>query len=237
MNNNFKNAMREAGLEPPATITSTGTLTRFHIQGDKSRDENGWYVLHDAPPAGAFGCWKRGISGSWAGRPHQTLTAEEKVRYKANIEAQKQQRVAEQEKYRTECRKRAAAIWNDAQPAPPDHEYLTHKGIKPNGTKIHKGRLVVPLRDTAGTLHGLQFIDADGSKRFMTGTVKRANYFTIGGKPSTVLYLAEGFATAATIYEATGEPCACCFDAGNLGPVAKALNSDRVGPAGRGRHD
>jgi putative DNA primase/helicase len=81
---------------------------------------------------------------------------------------------------------------------------------------------LVPIRD-GSTLHGLQFIGADGEKRFKSGTDKRGHYYSIGGRPTKVLYLAEGYATAASIYEATGEPVAVCFDAGNLHPVLSAL--------------
>ena len=40
-----------------------------------------------------------------------------------------------------------------------------------------------------------------------------------------VLLLAEGYATAATLHEATGHPCACAFFAGNLKPVTLALRA------------
>ena len=38
-----------------------------------------------------------------------------------------------------------------------------------------------------------------------------------------VLLLAEGYATAASVHQATRRPVAVCFDAGNLVHVAKAL--------------
>ena len=38
-----------------------------------------------------------------------------------------------------------------------------------------------------------------------------------------VLLIAEGFATAASLHEATGRPAAVAFDAGNLAHVVKAL--------------
>ncbi|MBK6850851.1 MAG: DUF927 domain-containing protein [Burkholderiales bacterium] len=43
------------------------------------------------------------------------------------------------------------------------------------------------------------------------------------GEPVPVLLLAEGYATAASLHEATGRPVAVCFDAGNLVHCAKAL--------------
>ncbi|BDI04512.1 hypothetical protein CATMQ487_14820 [Sphaerotilus microaerophilus] len=41
--------------------------------------------------------------------------------------------------------------------------------------------------------------------------------------PPSVLLLAEGYATGASLHEATGWPVAVCFDAGNLKPCALAL--------------
>ncbi|WP_295951746.1 DUF927 domain-containing protein [Rhodoferax sp.] len=41
--------------------------------------------------------------------------------------------------------------------------------------------------------------------------------------PPAVLLVAEGYATAASLFEATGYPCAVAFDAGNLAAVSKAL--------------
>jgi hypothetical protein len=85
--------------------------------------------------------------------------------------------------------------------------------------------LVIPLRDGAA-LHSLQFIDAEGGKRFLTGGRVAGCYFSIGNPTSaTALCIAEGFATSATIHEATGCQVAVAFNAGNLEPVARALRA------------
>jgi len=161
----------------------------------------------------------------WKDEASTTLNNEEKIHQAACREAQKKQREAEQEKIHGECRKKAKEIWSKAISAPEDHPYLIRKGVKSHGLREHKGSLVIPVRDGSGTIHGLQFIDDSGKKNFLTGTAKKGHYFSIGGKPESVLYLAEGYATAATIHEATGEPVAVCFDAGNLKPVAEILRA------------
>lgn len=49
-------------------------------------------------------------------------------------------------------------------------------------------------------------------------------FFAIRGTPgSSLIGIAEGFATAASVHEATGFPVAVAFDCGNLLPVAGAL--------------
>jgi putative DNA primase/helicase len=73
-------------------------------------------------------------------------------------------------------------------------------------------------------IHSLQFIGPDGVKRFLTGGRVTGCYFSIGNpKGAAALCIAEGFATGATIHEATGYPVAVAFNAGNLGAVAKTL--------------
>ena len=77
----FKQAMQAAGVEPGASVVADGTLHRFQVEGDRPGSKNGWYVLHgDDPAAGQFGCFKRGISETWCAKAYQTLTAEEKAR-------------------------------------------------------------------------------------------------------------------------------------------------------------
>jgi putative DNA primase/helicase len=228
--NEFADAMRSAGISPPENIIADGTLHRLHVDGDKPKTTNSWYVLHDNPLAGAFGNWKSGTLETWSSKEHRTLTPEEKAQYRANMEAQKRQREQEQLKIHAECQEKSEAILKQAKPALENHPYLLEKQVKPHGLKIYKGSLVVPVRDSRGTLHGLQFIAAKKdevgrNKYFKTGTNKRSHYFSIGGKPESVLYLAEGYATAATIHELTGEPIAVCFDSGNLKPVAKVLRA------------
>ena len=94
--------------------------------------------------------------------------------------------------------------------------YLIHKGIKAHGARLHNGRLLIPLRDSNGVLHSLQYIiDAEGkNKRFLTGGQKSGNYFSIGN-PAETLCIAEGFATGASLHEATAYAVAVAFDSGN----------------------
>ena len=82
------------------------------------------------------------------------------------------------------------------------------------------------MRDTAGALHSLQTITSEGDKRFHPGGRVKGCYHAIGGKPCNLLVITEGYATGASIHEATGLPVAVSFNAGNIGPVAVALHKD-----------
>ncbi len=112
------------------------------------------------------------------------------------------------------------------------NQYLTRKGINQKtfeGIRFTKdNKLVVPLHDTKGEIHSLQFIGQDGKKMFLPGGKKQGHFFMIDQdkvKDSKTIYLAEGFATAATINIATGKPVAASFDAGNIEHVLKNLKT------------
>lgn len=153
---------------------------------------------------------------------HQKPTPEEIAERKRKAAERAAKEKAEEAARHKEAQAEAARIWKDARPVK-EHPYLASKGITgAYGAKEYNGALVLPVRDKGGAPHSLQFIDEKGEKRFLTGGRKRGCYFAIG-KPDGVLCIAEGFATAASIHEATGCAVAVAFDAGNLQPVAKAL--------------
>jgi putative DNA primase/helicase len=219
----FRDAIQSAGLIPPDVIEADGKLRRFPSNG-KQGDDAGWYVLHDGGiPAGTFGDWRNGLSQSWRADIGRKLTAGEIAAHKANMEAIRRQREEDQALRHTEAASRAKAILEAATPAPTDHAYLVKKAIPASGARVHDGRLVIPMR-ADGDLQSLQFIGADGEKRFLTGGRVTGCYFSIG-KPTETLCIAEGFATGASIHEATGHAVAVAFDAGNLPAVAKAMRA------------
>ncbi len=219
----FRDAICTAGLIPPDFIEPDGNLHRFASNG-KRGDDAGWYALHgDGIPAGSFGDWRTGLSETWRADIGRTLTPAEEAEHRAKVEAMRREREAAKAREQAEAASKAAAIWKATTPTIDDHPYLTRKGIVANGARLHKDALVIPMR-AGGEIHSLQFIGADGDKRFLTGGRVTGCYFSIGNpKGATALCIAEGFATGATIHEATGYPVAVAFNAGNLGPVAKAM--------------
>jgi len=90
-----------------------------------------------------------------------------------------------------------------------------------------RDNLLIPVRRD-GVMHSLQLIGPDGSKQFLTGGMVRGCYFAIG-KPAGTICIAEGYATAATVYEATGLATAVAFNAGNLTLVARYLYAHYLG--------
>lgn len=223
----FIDSLRAVGLAPHGAVDllADSRLHRYRVEGDKPGSKNGWFVLDLGYPAhGAFGSWKTGQSHTWRPKQQSNLTDDEREVLARRAEAARAARLAEQQSVQASARDRALRLWRRANLAFGSHPYLTNKGVPAYGIRDLRGQLVIPLRDEEGELHSLQFIGADGLKTFLTGGRKRGCYHGIG-KPGAALCIAEGYATGASIYQATGLATAVAFDAGNLLPVAMVLRA------------
>lgn len=220
----FMDAINNAGIGIETLPIADGQLHRFKAKGDKSKSDNGWYVLHGGYiPAGAFGCWKRGINDTWCSKAKQKLTPEEQSTFEHQQREARRQRQEEEKQRHSEATIACNSLWDKANPTvDAKHSYLISKQIRAYGIRQLKDTLLVPIRNTDRELASLQFIYPDGSKKFKSGGKKKGCYHSIG-KLSTPLYLCEGYATGATIHKLTGCCVVVAFDAGNLQSVAKAL--------------
>ncbi len=219
----FAEAMAATGLGQPEII-GDGKLHRFRTPDDKAGKQSGWFCLHlDRLPAGAFGSWKTGKSQTWFAKSREEQTPAERADIRALMAEAQRQHQAEREKQQRAAAIRAAVIWSRCVPAPADHPYLIAKAISQRGARLDRhGNLVIPASD-GETLTTLQFIAADGSKRFLSGGRIAGCWFSIqSGKPEPIL-LGEGFATMATLHQETGAQVVVAFNANNLLPVAKAI--------------
>lgn len=224
-------AIREAGLEPPDSVQLDGKIHRFSsgTKGSSGHgDKSGWYLAFgDGVPAGRFGCWRAGVESTWRadiGRPLSQL--EEMTNAKRMAEA-KTLRDAELDRQHQTASDTVELIWIGAQAALQDHPYLAKKGIGVHGARATgDGRLVVPLYDKDGMLATLQYIDHEGGKLYHPGGQTSGKFWMLGtmDTPGT-LYLAEGFATAASIHEASNRPCVVAYSASNLVPVLGELRT------------
>jgi putative DNA primase/helicase len=222
--NQFREAIFNAGITPPEFIEADGKLRRFS-SGDKKNDKNGWYVFHnEGIPAGAFGCWKKGINDTWRANVNRVLTPNEISAHQIKMEAFKKEMKLEKLKLQSEAKEKAISLWGQAIPAI-DHPYLALKQIKPYNTKTIGDLLLIPLYENS-EIQSLQTIQLDGSKRFLTGGKVAGCYYAIGKiENAKELCICEGFATGASIHEATNYPVAIAFNAGNLLAVAKIIKS------------
>jgi putative DNA primase/helicase len=221
----FAAAMLGAGLLPGDGIVADGEVHAFHVEGDRRYTKNGRYALYaDARPAGWFGTHKQGVWHRWAAACTLDPTPAEHAAHAHRIAVLKAARDAERQAAQDAASKRAADLWRRSRPATGDHPYLMHKRVRAYGIRALRQQLVIPVRDVAGLLWSLQFVSPDGAKTFLTGGRTRGCYYALG-RPAGVLCICEGYATAASIFEATEYATAVAFSAGNLEPVALALRA------------
>lgn len=219
-----------------------GRLVRCKVEGD--REKRGWYSLHEVlfteagPLQGKVGIF--GAYGVWRGNENNA----QKIQFKksnlsiAQLESIRQ-RMAEDKKRADAQRKReteraairAQVMWDKLSPTG-DCEYLARKQVKGYGVRFTaNGTMAVPMLDERGRIHGLQFIGPAVKKKYKDrdkefwpkGHAKKGMFFSIAS-PDWIVLVAEGYATGASLHEATGYPVVIAFDAGNLLPVSQALH-------------
>ena len=225
-------AISNSGIEAPDYLIFDGEIHRFSSNG-KGGDKAGWYIAYDdsTVPSASFGDWRSSQSTSWRANIGRTLTIVEDLAYKKRMsEAKIARDIAFAEK-RELAAETALSIYTRAGEADDSHPYLVAKGIKAHGIVIGgDGRLIVPVfSDGDKTMSSLQYIDVNGGKQFLTGGKIAGCWHQIGSLIGAKdVFIAEGYATASSIFEATDKPCVVAFNAGNLPSVAKSVR-DIVG--------
>lgn len=227
----FKEHLAKHGLFPDQ-IVPDGKRHRFPVDGDAGSEQSGWYVFHgDRWPAGAFGCWRGSLSidkaqSTWtADKPMDDASPADEDARRERISEMARIREEQQQEFYAEGRARAAEIWSSAYEAE-SHPYLTAKGVQGHSLRVERGALCIPAYTIDGTMRGLQRIywvakDGKFAKRFSEGTEKRGSFAHIPGEEDRII-IGEGYATMATVREATGATCIVAWDCGNLTNVAKA---------------
>jgi putative DNA primase/helicase len=217
-----RDAMAGYGLMPPQ-IVFDGKIHKFD-DSPKHKNKAQFYVLHaDSVSAwGAFGDFRCGIFQSFSSKSQKEMSQTEKLEYKKKQEAIKRQYEKDKRESAQKAIDKAAKMLDTAQLKP--HPYTKKKQVKQYaGTGVYRGAFVIPLYSDK-ELKGAQIIAGDGVKRFVTGTQKKGAYFPIGDfKEPSVILVAEGYATAASLHEATRKPCVVAFDAYNLFDVGRSI--------------
>lgn len=234
----FREFAAKHGYELP-TIIEPGKFIRFQTNG-RHGDSAGWARLFEDCKGGIVGDWRTGISEVWQAKRDRQPTPEEKRAWNAKIEQQKREAKAQREREENEAAARAKAIWEASPIAPADHPYLKAKQVPPLGLKLYRGpelviggvdvrgALIMPFRNATGELRSLEFIDADGVKRFLPGASYKGAYMALakaGEKRGDVICICEGAATALSIHTRARVPVRATGAAGNLLAVAQALRS------------
>jgi len=221
--NQVKDAIRDFGWPSPSEIIIDGEVHRFPLKN--KNDDTGWYRIYPDSliPAGYVGDWRQGGSGfcfrANIGRP---ISLAEEMAIQKRQEQAKKIREEEREASYKEAAENALALWNSSGLADSSTGYCKKKGLSGGyGAKVSaSGALMVAGYNDKDELSTIQIIPKEGKKIFFKDAKAGGCFFPIG-ELKNIIFLAEGFATAATIYEETGEFSVVSFSAGNLPKVAK----------------
>lgn len=232
----FQTDIVNFGLIPPATI-DPGRLFRCKAEGKKTGFP-GWGILHMNPDGSGGGC-----IGMWGGQKqnvfygnagnrinNNNLTPEQQAAFQKQMDEARVRLQAEIVSKQKKAAGTARRIWEKSKPADPGHLYLKNKGIESHGIRQAGKVLIVPLYST-DSLVSLQRIFPDGGKQYHPGGQVKGCSYSIGDPvKSDTVYICEGFATGASIHQATGQAVFVAFTSNNLDAVtsiAKKRHPDK----------
>ena len=223
-------AMAKHGLDP-GSIAWDGAIHRFSGAGKGSRNHAGWYRAFVDQRGAVFGDYAAGLDQvHWQltnGHRPGDLDPEEWARTKREWDEARDQRALERLAEQTAAAKEAHERWAAASTkVDPHHPYLRAKGVPPHGLRAEGDRLVIAMKaqGDGNPIANLQFIDVAGEKRFVAGGLVTGTRATLGGldvfRRENLVFIAEGWATAAAIHEATRSAVVIAWNTGNLKAVA-----------------
>lgn len=212
-----------------------GRMQRCRVDGERGRP--GWYILHELQSSGqdvlivgSFGVWRGADNGAQKIQVKKTeMTAEQRASLRKRLSEDRRRAAKARQREQDRAAASAAKAWAKCEPTG-ESEYLARKGVGAHGLRFSpSGAVVIPMLDTVGKIHGLQVIRAPSAKRklakeFWPAGLAMAGHFHLIGAPGRILLITEGYATAASLHEATGLPVAVAFTANNLAPVSAALH-------------
>ena len=220
-NPSFSEYFAQVGEKPPATIVEDGNIHRYGTKKHR------WYVFtkgSDGWDHGAFGDWSTGNTYTWTSRGSGARLTPKEI---AAIEEQNRRIEQERKAVQEQAAKDAREYFESLPYATLDNPYIKRKNIHDSyGAKADGNKLIIPVFGEDGDIMSVQSIPADGKeKRFFANARTKCGWYCVGpmDNPSKIRYLAEGFATAASIYEATGKSCIVAFSASNLKRVRDFL--------------
>lgn len=170
------------------------------------------------------------ILGIDGGKP--ITEADRKAWAKAQAERESAEKQAKKQA-RQAAAKTAGERWQSATPCD-THAYLAKKGVQSHGLRMDQhGNLLIPLyfhnTNTGNiTLCNVQSIDQDGNKLFVKGGLVGGAFFTLGDVLSSdTIFICEGYATGASIFEALdgSYPVIITFNADNMVKCASIVSA------------
>lgn len=172
-------------------------------------------------------------NGYRSDKPYTPPSPEEQARIQAEREAVRLAEEQARAERREQVKQLAQRIWAQASPAEARHPYLAAKGITGAAAiaglrqNLYQGdnNLLVPVYFNREIVN-VQSINQDGGKRFLADGQVQGGFAVVGDAANTQngIVIAEGFATAASIHQATGKTVIVAFHAGNMVTVSERLS-------------
>jgi putative DNA primase/helicase len=215
----------EGFIKIPEVIIADGRFHRFAVRGDTHGEKTGSYICHAGErPRGYCYDWRSGNEVRWTLHNIWNLSKTERKKVFAQIREEARRASIIAAAQHKAASKEAIKIWGQSSEASRWHPYLQRKAIKAHGIRELKGRLVIPFYTFNG-LSTLQYINSIGEKRWLTGGKMQGAFFVIGPqfKTGDRVYIAEGFATGASVFECKGATTIVAGGAGNLMSVADLI--------------
>jgi len=208
-----------------------GKKHRIGVEGDKKGERAGFYVGHlNGHPAGYIKNNRTGRDIKWKFKGY-SLDPQEKAKLRAKAATKLSERAAEKDLLQHAATQRVNQQMDNLVPIVKPTSYLQAKGIQAHpGALTDKDGLktYIPIFDVDGKQWSMQTIQEDNTKRFAKDSRKEGCFHPVGGMQAvasaSTLVIAEGYATAASLAEALGQPTVAALDAGNLLSVASALH-------------
>jgi putative DNA primase/helicase len=209
-------------------IIADGRFHRCDAEGKNGRGDASYrLILDDNFPVGFLQNFRDGLGcETWRPSGGVAISPTQIAEVKAKIARQARERETERARAQAAAARRALEMIQAAHPADPLHPYLQLKHVKPHGIFQLGDALLIPMRDAAGAVWNVQRIFPDAKKRYLRDGRKKGLFFVIGKLDRRTVAVVEGFATAASVRQATELPVLVAFDAGNLVHVAAAMRKN-----------
>ena len=211
-------AMIAVAMEPPRDYVKPNS-SGVKRWGKKGKNASCWLIEKEG--AAFFGDYSTGESHQWFQDDDKPLDAEQIAARRVKMVELRRQREEDEARMHEETAIKALNQLNTLAEEG-QSPYLHEKQVEAFGVRFDGDSVVVPMHDAEGKLWSLQTIKANTDKRFLYQGRKKGCFHTIGQIEGEV-YIAEGFATGASVHMATGVPVVVAFDAGNLESVIEAL--------------
>lgn len=218
MSQAFETFLSSHGFIIDKAIAPDGEIYRF-AHTDKRHSKSCWAILFATGDAGVWGDWRHGDSNFWhhQGREYKHLTQKERD----IIDAQRKSANERIERQRSEFAQSNLAAWQAIEDKGGSCTYLDKKRVGNYGLKIDAaGNAYCPARDLDGKFWNYQNISSD-PKLFQHGRMSGCFHLIEGNREQIVI--TSGYATGASIHEATGLCVAVCFGDSNVLTVARIL--------------